>query len=98
MLFGRCVDSQNELLRIALDCCERRRPSRNVFFGDIYGTEILQAISFAANIRWTATSWISIVRAQSWPSNWTAEEITTVQAKFATERARNFWLAMELSC
>ena len=28
---------------IALDCCERRRRSLNVFFGDTYGTEISQA-------------------------------------------------------
>ena len=83
---------------VALDCCEGRRLSPNVFFGDTYGTEILRGINFAANIHSTITSWISIARAQSWLSSWTAEDITTVQAKFATERARNFWLAMELSC
>jgi REP element-mobilizing transposase RayT len=50
---------------IALDCCERRRLSPNVFFGDTYGTEISRATNFAANIRSIVTSWISIVRAQS---------------------------------
>ena len=54
--------------------------------------------NFAANIRSTITSWISIVRAQSWLSNWTAEDITTVQVKFAIERARNSSRAMESSC
>jgi len=38
-------------LWIALDCCERRRRSLNVFFGDTYGTEISRATNFAANIR-----------------------------------------------
>jgi hypothetical protein len=70
-------------LWIALDGCERRRLSLNVFFGDIYGTESSQATNFAVNIRSTVTFWIFIVRAQSWPSNWTAADITTVQAKFA---------------
>jgi len=84
-------------LWIALDCCERRRLSLNVFFGDIYGTESSQATNFAVNIRSTVTFWISIVRVQSWPSNWTAADITTVQAKFAITRDHNSWLAME-SC
>jgi very-short-patch-repair endonuclease len=45
---------------IALDCCEGRRLSPNVFFGDTYGTEILRGINFAANIHSTIMSWISI--------------------------------------
>ena len=61
----------------------------NAFFGDIYGTEGSQATNFAANIRSTVTFWISIVRAQSWPSNWTVADITTVQAKFAIARDHN---------
>lgn len=89
----------NEALWIAFDCCERRRLSPNGFFGGIYGTEILQATNFAVNIPSTVTSWISIVRAQNWPSNWTAVDITTGQAKFAIERDRNSWLATKsLSC
>ena len=56
-------------LWIALDCCERRRRSLNVFFGDTYGTEISQATNFAGSIRSKITSWISIVPAQSWLSN-----------------------------
>jgi hypothetical protein len=97
-LFGRCVDSYNESLWIAPDCCEKRQLSLNVFFGDTYGTEISCALNFAANIRSTIMSWISIVRAQSWLSSWTAADITTMQAKCAIERARNSWLAMESLC
>ena len=52
----------------------------------------------AANIHSTITSWIFIVRAQSWLSNWMVEDITTVQAKLAIERARNSWLATESLC
>jgi len=69
-----------------------------VFFGDIYGTESSQATNFGVNIRSTVTFWIAIVRAQSWPSNWTAADITTVQAKFAITRDHNSWLAMESLC
>jgi hypothetical protein len=76
----------------------KRRLSLNAFFGDTYGAEILQAISFAASIHSTITSWISIVPPQGWLSNWTAEDITTVQAKFAIKRGQNSWLAMESSC
>ena len=60
-----------------------------MLFGDTYGTEISQDTNFAANIRSTITSWISIVRAQSSVLNWMAEDIITVQAKFAIEDARN---------
>ena len=67
-------------------------------FGDGYGTEISLDINFAANIHSTITSWIFIVRAQSWLSNWMVEDITTVQAKLAIERARNSWLATESLC
>ncbi len=83
---------------IALECCERRQLSLNAFFGDTYGTEISQATNFVANIRSTITFWISIVPTQSWPSNWMAVDITIVQAKFATGRDRNSWLAMEWLC
>jgi hypothetical protein len=68
-LFRRRVNSYNQSLWIALDCCERRRRSLNVFFGDTYGTGISQDINFAGSIRSKITSWISIVRAQSWLSN-----------------------------
>ncbi len=56
-------------LWIALDYCERRRLSRSAFFGETYGTEISQATSFGGSIRFTITSWISVVPAQSWLSN-----------------------------
>jgi hypothetical protein len=69
-------------LWIALDCCERRRRSLNVFFGDTYGTEISRATNFAANIRSKITSWISIVRAQSC-IELDGGGIIIVQAKFA---------------
>jgi hypothetical protein len=85
-------------LWIALDCCERRRLSLNVFFGDTYGTEISRATNFAGNIRSTVTSWIFIVRAQSSPSSWTAAGITTLQTKLAIERGQNSWPAMDLLC
>ena len=80
---------------IALDCCEIRRLSLNAFFGNTYGTETSLATNFAVNIRSTVTCWISIARAQSWPSNWTVADITIVQAKFAIRRGRNSWLATE---
>jgi hypothetical protein len=76
-------------LWIALDRCEKRPLSLSVFFGDICGTEILRATNFAVSIRSTTTSWISIVRAQSWLSNWTAADITTVQGKFAIEHGQD---------
>ena len=41
------------------------------------------------------TCWISIVRAQSRLSNWTAADITTVQAKLAIEYGWNSWPATE---
>ena len=51
---------------------------------------------FAANIRWTVTSWVSIVRAQSSPSSWTAAGITTLRTKLAIESGQNSWPAMDL--
>jgi hypothetical protein len=89
----------NEALWIALDCCERKRLSLNGFFAGIYGTEILQATNFVVNIPSAVMSWISIVRARSSRSNWTAVDITTWQAKFVIERDRNSWLGTKsLSC
>ncbi len=80
------------------DRCARRPPTLSALFGGICGTEILPATNFAVSIRWTATSWISIVRPQSSRSNWTVADITTVADKFAIERGRNFWLARGSLC
>jgi hypothetical protein len=68
-LFRRRVKDRINSLWIALDCCERRRRSLNVFFGDTYGTEISRATNFAGSIRSKITFWISIVPARSWLSN-----------------------------
>jgi Protein of unknown function (DUF559) len=53
------------------------------------------AHKFRPNIRSTITSWISIVQAQSWPSSWTAADITIRQVEFAIERSQNFCRVME---
>ena len=58
-----------------------------MFFGDTYGTEISQDTNFAANVRLMITSWILL--SERSVSNWMAEDIITVQAKFAIEDARN---------
>ena len=58
----------------------------------------MQATNFAVSTRWTAISWISIVRPQSSRSNWTVAGITIVADKFAIERDRNFLLAKGSSC
>src|SRR5262249_40900345 len=92
------VNSYDKTLWITLDCCERRRLSLNVFFGESYGTGISQATNFAASITSTVMSWISIVRTRSWRSNSTAADIITVEAKFAIERGRNSWLVTESLC
>jgi len=49
---------RNQSSWIALDCCERKRLSLNVFFGDTYETEILRATNFAANIGSIVASWV----------------------------------------
>jgi len=81
-----------------LVCYARRKPTLSAFFGGICGTEILQATNFDVSIRWTATSWISIVRSQSSRSNWTVVVITIVSHKFEIELGRNFWLARGSLC
>jgi len=81
-----------------LVCYARRKPTLSAFFGGICGTEIFQATNFDVSIRWTATSWISIVRSQSSRSNWTVVAITIVSHKFEIELGRNFWLARGSLC
>jgi hypothetical protein len=81
-----------------LVCCERRRPTLSAFFGGISATEILQATNFVVSIRWTATSWIFIVRPRSLRSNWMAAGITIVRVKFAIEHGQNFLLVRASLC
>jgi hypothetical protein len=77
---------------------KKRRLSLSASFGNTYAIEISQATNFVANIRSMVTYWISIVPTQSWPSNWTAEDTTTVRVKFTIEHGRNSWIGMESLC
>jgi hypothetical protein len=49
----------------------------NAFCGGISEIEILWDTNFDVSIRLAATYWISIVRRQSWRSNWMVAGTTT---------------------